>query len=356
MEPGLWLFTLMAAAAVAPLGYLYGYQLKKAGFNVDSVFQKGLRGWFFLFGFMVLMGALIICTRYPRLLAPAIMVYFEPLTWVLIQMALLFMGVLAWPLSHNKPRFYAWTLLVFALLGMGSIQQLYFYFNRPVDPKSIRVRISTDGVILQSTNVTCTAAALVNALRLFNIQTTEKEGARVLRTRDSGTTDIQLLHGVRQYGIYGYYVPVTPLYMHRLNRPAIISINLLVIWHSILVYGHDAKGNFKIIDPAAGLGVYTPAVYQKKLVQTEGVVLTEHPIPTITADSPAHLLTPLQQILKQEGYLTHVNGLYDEAMTTAIKAFQQQFKLKSTGFVDELTYLLLTGPTQPIREFVRVKV
>lgn len=355
MEPNMWIVSSLAAVVVAPVAFLYGQKLKKAGFDVDTAFQKGPRGWVVLFGFILLMAALMICTRYPRLLHPAIMVYFEPMTWVMVQMAMLFMGMLAFPLSHAKPKAYPWTLLVLAFVGMGGVQQLQHYFNRPVDPKSIRVRIGSDGAILQSTNVTCTAAALANALRLFQIQSSEKECARVLRTRDSGTTDIQLLHGVRQFGIYGYYVPITPLYMLRLNRPAIISINLLVIWHSVLVYGHDAKGNFKVIDPAAGVGVYTPEKYQKKLVQNEGVVLTDQPVPNITPESPAHLLLPLQEILKQEKYLATVNGLYDDAMHSAVKAFQTQFKLKPTGVIDEFTYLLLTGPQQPTREFAKVK-
>ncbi|HEY9840172.1 MAG TPA: peptidoglycan-binding domain-containing protein, partial [Candidatus Obscuribacterales bacterium] len=107
--------------------------------------------------------------------------------------------------------------------------------------------------------------------------------------------------------------------------------------------------NLLIVDPISGKGKLTAKQYSGKLKPAEGVVLTDRPLPEITPDSPLFLLHRVQDILHKEGYLATVSDAYDEAMTEAVKAFQSHWQIPASGHIDTQTWLLLTGPSEPVR-------
>ncbi|HEY9839495.1 MAG: peptidoglycan-binding protein [Candidatus Sericytochromatia bacterium] len=342
------LLTLLLLCAILPLGWFYGRRLARRGLDMNTAFEKGPRAWIVLLGFLGLCVMIGVIYRLPHAFSPGLLAILEPASWLAAKSGAVFLAAMAVPLGQGRRR----AVMAAGLLGsfcVLAVIGLQGWFVRPISQKEIFVRIGSDGSILQSTGVTCTAAAFANALRLFGIEASEAESARVLGTRDSGTTDRQLLSGAHYYGLFAHYVSVRPQHVVRMNRPALVSFDLKVILHSILVYGHDAKGNLLIVDPISGKGKLTPKQYAGKLKINDGVVLTDRPVPELTPDSPKFLIHRVQTILQTEGYLASVSDTYDGAMTEAVKAFQSHWQLPASGRIDDQTWLLLTGPYEPTR-------
>ena len=345
--------TLVMLLLVIPLGRRYGQRLARHGFNLDTAFASGARAWVVLGGFVGLCLLMGLIYRLPHLIHPSWLGLLEPGSWLLAKAGAVLIAAMAGPLSTQQSPLksgrqvhWAMALGVFCVLAVSGLQG---WFMRPISPDLIKVRHAADGSILQSTGVTCSAAAFANALRLFGIEASEREAARILGTRDSGTSQAQLLNGARHYGLFAHYVSVRPKHVARMNRPAIVSIDLRVIMHSILVYGHDTLGNLLVIDPISGKGKLTPERYSAQLKVNEGVVLTPSPIPHIGPDSPRFLLQRVRGQLRREGLLTAAGEGYDQALTEAIKAFQRNWQIPDHGHIDAQTWLLLTGPEQGIQ-------
>lgn len=348
------LLTFILLALLIPLGHLYGKRLANRGLDLDTAFATGPRAWIVLLGFLGICVIMGVVYRFPYLLTPAQLSVLEPGSWLAAKSGAVFLAAMALPLggAQRQKVLTAAGLGAFCVLAVLGLQG---WFLRPISPSEIRVRQARDGSILQSTSVTCSAAAFANALRLFGIEASERESARLLGTRDSGTSQGQLLNGASHYGLFAYYVSVRPEHLVRMNQPAIVSIKLGMILHSILIYGHDAKGNLLTLDPMSGKGKHSPARLLDQLSVQEGVVLTDQPVPQVEPDAPGYLITRAQQILKREGYLTSISHTYDADMISAVEAFQQRWNLPINGRrINAQTWLLLTGPEAPQRSFPRL--
>jgi len=348
VEPLDIILIVLALSVLIPLGYLYGKRLVAVGLDIDTAFQKGARPWLFLAGFIGICAAIAMVYKFPAWFSPAWLAYLESASWVMAKSGPLFLAGVAIPLGaavgKRRDVVILFTLALLATVGVQAVQST---FLRPISPTEIHVRHAADGSILQSTNSTCTAAALANALRHFDIEASEQEVARILGTRKTGTTEYQVLNGVKRYGLFGHFVSVKAQHLARIKRPAVVSVMLPQgILHSILVYDADAKGNLEVIDPLAGKGKYVPERYQKMLERPEGVVLTDAPIPTINRRSPRYQIAFLQGALQAEQYLTQISGVWDQDTQSAVKKFQTDYALQATGEVDELTWLMITGPHQ----------
>lgn len=335
------LLMLVAAVICIPLGWLYGKSLAAKGLNFDTAFQQGARQWGVLAVFLGVCALIAGVHQFPHQLNPAWQAFLEPVSWLLAKSGALFLAGMAYPLGKNGKGHDVWMVYSLALISTLGIQAIQTYLLRPLPASQMFVRISRDGSILQSSNVSCSAAALANGLRLFGIDSSEKEVARILGTRISGTSQYQLLQGIQRYGLYGYFVSVLPEHLAQIQRPAIVSIDLQVIAHSILVTGTDAKGNLKIIDPMSGTGKLSSAQFRKKLKDTRGIIITDKEIPHIDSHSPAFLIKDLQQHLNQAGLAVTASGIWDLATEQALRDFQSRWKLPVTGRIDELSYLLL---------------
>lgn len=342
--------SLLLLALVIPLGWLYGRRLARQGLNLDSAFQSGSRAWLVLAGFLFFCSSLALVYRLPHLLSPGLLAILEPAAWLAAKSGAVFLAAMALPLGQGRQRevLSAVALGGFCVLAVLALQG---WFDRPIDSRKIFVRKAPDGSILQSTSVTCTAAAFANALQLYEIQTTEQESARILGTRETGTTQLQLLQGARTYGLFANYVSILPEYLVRMNRPALVSIDLRPVSHSILVYGHDAQGNLLTLDPLSGKGKLSPQKLKSLLQTAYGVVLSTQPLPVIQADSPRFLIQQLQRFLHKEAYLKELSGSFDQETQSALKDFQRHWKLPVTGQLDAQTWLLLSGPDEPLRQF-----
>jgi hypothetical protein len=134
-----------------------------------------------------------------------------------------------------------------------------------------------DGICLQTTMHTCTAASAATLLRLHGIDATEAEMAALCLTRE-GTTWMGLYRGLKHktrgtrwdvevIECSAADIPDEP------TRPMILSVGLdaeaaaqhesrVAEWgwrpgrgHSVLLLGKRGSGNFKIADPAPGYGI-----------------------------------------------------------------------------------------------------
>lgn len=325
-------------------GLKYGKVLKQKSLDVDTAFQ-GKRGWVVLSLFIICCAAFAILLKNPQAMTPEVSVGLNYGIWTMVKVIIIFMSFMAIPLSHTKPKSYPPVLAVFAVICIISTQMLERYMMAPIYPQLKMDRRGTNGEILQSTGVTCTAAAMANAVTHFGLKITEKESAKLVHTRRFGTTDAELQVGIHQLGLYSYNLTSDPLHLSRINRPAVISIWFGGIAHSIAVYDKDEKGNLIYIDPTSGIVKYSNAVLKKKLIDPKlGVIITKEPLPSINSESPENKIKEIQDILLKEHFLNKITGRFDEAMSNGIKNFQKKFNVKATGMIDDLTYLLLTGP------------
>lgn len=338
------------------LGQRYGARLAQQGLSLENVLSTGRRPWLFLVSFLSLCGGVAAVYKLPPgYLHPYWLGVFEPLSWALTKSAPVFLMAMAFGLKPQgkKQRQELKTLALLTGVALVGIQAVQSPFVRPIDPKTIQVRKAKDGSVLQSTNVTCTAATLANGLAFYGIETTEAESASRLGTRRSGTALHQVLSGVSHYGMVATAVQATPDQLIRLRRPTVVSVWLMGdILHSILVYGGDAHGNLFIIDPMSGKATYSQKHYLKQAARSYQLVLTPEEVPEIGPHSSKQQLREVQLALHEQGFSTPQDGLWSTELSLAIRQFQRQQGLPEQGRLDPLSWLVLTGPRQGIQQGV----
>lgn len=251
-----------------PLGYVYGRKMRFQGKYLDSAYA-GWRSWLILGLFLLAMLLLMLAMRLPYAFPIVIGAYMEPLGWGLIQGTIAFLAASALPLSNQRRQ--AMLFIWVGLFAVALIQAAELWVNQPFPQDKLFERRAEDGSILQSSNVTCTAAALANALEGFDYDSSEKEVARILGTRRSGSTDDQVLKGIAAFGLKSRVVPVSAQQLGALDKPVMITVDLHGLRHSVVITGNDAKGNLRGIDPTAGRVVYTPQRLDKLLISQRGI-------------------------------------------------------------------------------------
>ncbi|MEO8498068.1 MAG: hypothetical protein ABI614_23630 [Planctomycetota bacterium] len=157
-----------------------------------------------------------------------------------------------------------------------------------------------DGICLQTSKNTCTAAAAATLLRLHDIDATEAEMAELCLTRN-GTTWMGLYRGLKQktrgtrwdvevIECSASEIPLKP------TEPMILSVGLgaeVAKWdesrfsewgfrpgqgHSVLLLGAGSLGGFKIADPTPGYGIEMwSGKNLEELFQGTAVRLVERP-------------------------------------------------------------------------------
>lgn len=335
-----WLYyaiSLGLLTLTAILGYGYGKSLAGRGVNVNTVF-RGARGWAFLGTFIASCVVLQAVAIKPDLWSAELSSSVQLWIWGFIKVLVVFMAAMAAPLSGARAKRYVGVVSGLAFGCLLLIQAAENYLFMPYYLKLKQPRITADGTILQSSNISCTAAALANLLPLFGIQGSEKETARALRTTRFGTTTSDLLTGLKAFNLHGYYVSSSPEHLLRMNRPAIIT-TWIGVRHSVAVYRKMPDGKMMLIDPMVGKLRFLPKEVGNQIIDKKAVVLSDRPVPL-----PEAAMAEVQEILHWEKYLDRITGAYDPQTQQALKAFQSRYNVSPTGKMDELTYLLLTGP------------
>jgi hypothetical protein len=96
-----------------------------------------------------------------------------------------------------------WGPVYFGVVVLAIIQVYAGWSSRPQLPLLGETRISSDGVILQTSAFTCVPAAGANIAAILGVHTTERELVKLFRTTRDGTFPAQALHGMKELRISG---------------------------------------------------------------------------------------------------------------------------------------------------------
>jgi predicted double-glycine peptidase len=256
------------------------------------------------------------------------------ITWTILRVTLMgFCGV-ALIVSWKTARSQVIAVVLLGLLGLGGFTAAEHYFLAPIYA-SLENNLQPNGVYRQTSNSSCAPSALATVLRLWGLDATESEIARLAGTSRLGTSMPQLIVAVQELGLDGVELFPTWEQMRQVNRPGVLATWLLndngKAPHAVALIGLQ-KDSATIADPAFG------RIFQVERSQFERIWRKEY-VPIFRPQD--HTLVPAQAMdyLRQLGYLEA-----DESLIEGIQRFQRALGLQATGELDLQTALMLSGP------------
>lgn len=173
-----------------------------------------------------------------------------PVAWALLLASLGFgfgfVTVLAFIRRHRE----RWKLALASLLSVAAVE-VSFLQQTALVADELGAR-EEEGVVLQTSGVSCAAASAANFARAHGLRATEKEMAGLLGTSASGTSSAELVRGLRPLGFM----------CQRIAQPNVDALPLPVILyidhptagkesHAVLLSGRTG-GSFVVLDPLVG--------------------------------------------------------------------------------------------------------
>ena len=179
--------------------------------------------------------------------------YGDVATWVvdLLVMAFLSGAAIAVAVLERHPL--RWALPVGTVVLLGTAMFTYHAFKSGVPPELRGARRSADGVILQTNGSTCAAAACANISSFLGVPKTEKEMVALLGTADDGTSNAEVIHGMRNLGFRCVKRYIRDRDASRLHVPAMLVVDLVgqPDGHAVAYMGQK-DGKAEIWDPTGG--------------------------------------------------------------------------------------------------------
>jgi len=146
-------------------------------------------------------------------------------------------------------------LVVAAVLVVAAIQTVEWNYARPIAP-ILRNDISATGMVTQTSDVSCAAAAGATLARLLGLMKTEREMAELYGTSALlGTTAAQVVYGNATIGIASRKVEIPDRDPERVAAPAMLFIDHPATGpesHAVAYLGMK-EGTAEIWDPIRGL-------------------------------------------------------------------------------------------------------
>ena len=155
-----------------------------------------------------------------------------------------FCSIVALATGHR----WRWGLVYFGVAVLAVIQAYAGWSSRPMLPSMGETRISSDGVILQTTPYTCVPAAGANIAAILGVHTTEGKLVELFHTTRDGTFPAQVLRGMKELGISGRKV-TDYNGIRALRPPAMLFI--FGDTHAV-VYAGMSGGRAEIWNPSVG--------------------------------------------------------------------------------------------------------
>jgi hypothetical protein len=155
-----------------------------------------------------------------------------------------FCSIAAWATDRR----WRWGPVCFGAAVLAVIQIYAGWSSRPNLPPLGETRVSSDGVILQTSPVTCAPAAGANIAALLGVSTTETKLAELCHTTRDGTFPAQVLDGLEELGISGRKVTARGG-IRAVRPPAMLFI--LGDTHAV-VYAGMTNGVVEIWNPSFG--------------------------------------------------------------------------------------------------------
>jgi ABC-type bacteriocin/lantibiotic exporter with double-glycine peptidase domain len=131
---------------------------------------------------------------------------------------------------------------------LATIQVYAEVSSQPNLPPIGETRLSSDGVILQTTPYTCAPAAGANIAALLGVHTTEGELVELCHTTRDGTFPARVLSGLKELGITGKKVKASSG-IRAVHAPAMLFV--LGDTHAV-VYAGMTGGLAEIWNPSEG--------------------------------------------------------------------------------------------------------
>jgi Peptidase C39 family len=254
---------IVVAVIAAGLGFWYGRRLLARGMRFDATANAkqfpliaGL-GLVFVFGNTIVLWVL----QHPAFswyLPLPVDYYCVPIGWAAdaALAAFLFMAVAT--LAGSRRRVTAVVLVAAGLVVVASGEHILRHnpYFTPVElgPPNI----TADGVILQTTASTCGAASCANIARHYGIESSEREMVELLGTTEHGTTDAQMVYGMRSLGFQCVKRRVPDADFAQLRGPAILLVPFGTdpLGHAVAYMGTDGD-KAEIWNPQGGKRLVT---------------------------------------------------------------------------------------------------
>ncbi len=333
-----FLFTVLLGTLAFLAGLRLGRLLLQKGATAKNLFKGKTSLSLLALGLYV--GLLLLALYVPQIQALPLewRVSGMRVTWTLIRAILLGFCGLACVVSWQTARLQVVAVLLLGLIGIGSFTATEVHFLAPIYG-SLENNLRPNGVFQQTSDSSCAPAALATVLRLWGIDATESEVARLAGTSLLGTSMAQLIVAAQGFGMNGVELAPTWAQMQRMNRPGVLATWLYYDTskapHAIALLGMD-ESSVTIADPAFG------EIIQVNKRDFLDRYWRDQYVPIFRANDDR--LTP-----KQLGDYLHRLGYLPTAVATpaglvsALRGFQRAVGVAETGKVDRETALLLTG-------------
>jgi predicted double-glycine peptidase len=333
-----FLFTLLLGALAFLVGLRLGRLLLQKGATANNLFKGKTSVSLLALGLYV--GLLLLALYVPQVQALPLewRVSGMRVTWTLIRVILLGFCGIACVISWQTARLQVIAVLAIGLVGIGSFTATEVHFLAPIYA-SLDNNLRPNGVFQQTSDSSCAPAALATVLRLWDIEATESEVARLANTSLLGTSMPQLIAAAQGFGMNGVELSPTWAQMQQINRPGVLATWLYYTEskapHAIALLGMD-QNSVTIADPAFG------EIIQVRKRDFLDRYWRNQYVPIFRANDDR--LTPAQlgDYLHRLGYLPIATASPME-LAAALQAFQRALGVPETGKVDRETALLLSG-------------
>lgn len=150
--------------------------------------------------------------------------YRETLMWGTLLVLGAFVFTVGAVVSFHTCHRERWKVVSGGVLFLMAFHGAQWYYTRPVAP-GLTHEMTTDGVILQTSGVSCAAASGANIARAFGLGKTEKEMAELFgTTKLLGTSDAQVVYGMRTLGFVADRVEIPGADPAQLASLALLSV------------------------------------------------------------------------------------------------------------------------------------
>ena len=224
-----WLNVLLVVG-LACLGVLEARRLahRREGLDLANVTRRAPYLYGVAGAVALLLGALFSLQYFPRLWwhLPLLLEYvFTCLVWGSVLALFSFLAGLSAAVAQISGHPERHKLVVASVLLVAAVQLAQWLYTRPVAPELTHL-ITSEGIILQSSGVSCAAASAANMARHHGRKVTEKQMAALLGTTTlGGTSASQVVYGMARIGFSCRRVKVPATAASRLKLPAMIFVD-----------------------------------------------------------------------------------------------------------------------------------
>ena len=125
-------------------------------------------------------------------------------------------------------------------------------YTKPLAP-SLFDKQTADGIILQSSPSSCVAASAANILKIYGMDTSEKELAALFGTTlMTGTTAAQLVYGMRRIGFEAVMKYIENADISAIEAPAVLFVAYGSTENHAVALLKYSENDIEVADPLSG--------------------------------------------------------------------------------------------------------